>query len=97
MGFHFVSFLISHKFGPKSISCEFLGLTTDMKGYGCLDRLTGRVYINRHVIFLEDISPLVVGLPTLTDPHDTSATLLLVMPLSLASTTIGSLSWSTIG
>lgn len=48
-----------HKLQPKSIHCVFLGYASNYKGYWCLDPKLGRVYISRHVSFLEDMFPYV--------------------------------------
>lgn len=46
-----------HKFEPRSLQCVFLGYHPQYKGYRCLYPPTGRVYINRHVIFDETCFP----------------------------------------
>ena len=46
-----------NKFDPKSLMCVFLGYNEKYKGYRCYHPPTGRVYINRHVLFDEDILP----------------------------------------
>lgn len=45
------------KLDPKSLQCVFLGYNEKYKGYRCLCPPTGRVYINRHVIFDETTYP----------------------------------------
>lgn len=47
----------SHKLIPKSTTCVFLGYCTTSKGYRCFDPLTNKVYISRHVRFLEQHFP----------------------------------------
>jgi hypothetical protein len=42
-----------HKLAPRSTPCVFLGYSAEHKGYRCLDRVTGRVIISRHVFFDE--------------------------------------------
>ena len=46
-----------HKFDPKSLLCVFVGYNEKYKGYRCYHPPTGRVYINRHVLFDEDRLP----------------------------------------
>ena len=45
------------KFDGKSIHCVFLGYSLQHKGYCCLDPLTSRLYISRHVLFNESNFP----------------------------------------
>lgn len=47
---------------PRSIKCVFVGYSVSDKGYRCLDRATGRVYISRHVVFNEDVFPFAIAL-----------------------------------
>jgi hypothetical protein len=55
-----------HKLFSRSIRCVFLGYSTDHKGYCCLDFLTNRLIVSRHVVFDEDSFPLAIS-PSLTD------------------------------
>lgn len=41
----------SHKLQPKSVPCVFLGYHSFAKGYICLDPLSGKIYLSRHVVF----------------------------------------------
>ena len=43
----------THKPQPHTTSCIFLGYPTYTKGYICLDPITSRIYISRHVLFNE--------------------------------------------
>lgn len=45
----------SHKLDFRSTMCVFLGYSPVHKGYKCLDRKTGRIYISRDVIFDENV------------------------------------------
>ena len=59
----------AHKLHPKTILCVFLGYSTNSKGYLCLDPVTYRLYISRHVLFNESV------FPSLKHPNDTSISL----------------------
>ena len=43
------------KFDGKTFPCVFIGYSSLHKGYRCLNPMTKRVYISRHVIFYETI------------------------------------------
>jgi hypothetical protein len=47
----------NHKLLFHSTQCVFLGYSSMHKGYKCLDRATGRIYISRDVIFDETLFP----------------------------------------
>lgn len=47
----------ANKLDPKSLQSVFLGYNEKYKGYHCLHPPTGKVYINRHVLFDEQILP----------------------------------------
>jgi hypothetical protein len=55
-----------YKLAPRSTRCDFLGYSTDHKGYRCLDLSTNHLIISRHVVFDEESFPL-AALPNLTD------------------------------
>ena len=64
-----------HKVSFRSKPYVFLGYSAQHKGYKCVDRSTGRVYISRDVIFDEHIFPFAneptIGLaaaPTIPEP-----------------------------
>jgi hypothetical protein len=59
-----------HKLAPRSCRCVFLGYLFDHKGYRCLDLITNRLLISRHVIFDESSFPLTppTHLPTTWTP-----------------------------
>ena len=48
---------ITSKLDAKSKPCVFLGYSLNHKGYRCLDPITNRVYISRHVYFDETTFP----------------------------------------
>jgi transposase InsO family protein len=43
----------THKLQPRSTPCLFLGYPSHTKGYICLDPISHRIYISRHVVFNE--------------------------------------------
>jgi hypothetical protein len=47
----------SHKLAPRSTACVFLGYPSSHKGYRCLDLVTKRIIISRHVVFDETSFP----------------------------------------
>ena len=54
---------------PRSVECVFVGYSASHKGYRCLDRATGRVYISRHVVFNEDAFPFATSLGLQSNTH----------------------------
>ncbi|KAJ9565991.1 LOW QUALITY PROTEIN: hypothetical protein OSB04_001957 [Centaurea solstitialis] len=46
-----------HKLAPRSSACVYLGPSTDHRGYRCLDLITQKVIISRHVNFDETHFP----------------------------------------
>ncbi|CAJ2647148.1 unnamed protein product [Trifolium pratense] len=44
-----------NKLSPRSIICVFLGYGDGQKGYRCYDPLSKKLYVSRHVVFLEHI------------------------------------------
>ncbi|KAJ9537125.1 hypothetical protein OSB04_029858 [Centaurea solstitialis] len=46
-----------HKLAPRSSACVYLGPSTDHRGYRCLDLITQKVIISRHVVFDETHFP----------------------------------------
>jgi hypothetical protein len=55
----------SHKLQPRSLQCVFLGYSLLHHGYKCLYIPTGRLYISRDVIFLENLFPFFKNTSTL--------------------------------
>jgi hypothetical protein len=54
----------SHKLDPHSAKCVFLGYLSHHKGYRCLDLLSNRVILSRHVVFDESTFPFAEQQPT---------------------------------
>jgi hypothetical protein len=52
-----------HKLSPRSTHFLSLGYSLDHKGYHCLDLASHRILISRHVVFDEDVFPLVGSSP----------------------------------
>lgn len=52
-----LSSMSQHKLSPRSSACIYLGPSPDHRGHLCLDLITQRVLISRHVIFDEDHFP----------------------------------------
>ncbi|GJR72386.1 ribonuclease H-like domain-containing protein [Tanacetum coccineum] len=48
---------VAHKLEPRSTSCIFLGYPANHRGYRCLDIVTNKIIISRHVRFDEDVFP----------------------------------------
>ncbi|KAM2657198.1 hypothetical protein EV1_012593 [Malus domestica] len=90
---------VHSKLDPKSQSCVFLGYSLQHKGYKCLDVVTKRIYISRHVLFNElhfpfhhipsssSLSPL---LSTCPNPIPTSLTFTTPIITSLSPSTSSS-------
>ncbi|GJW77100.1 ribonuclease H-like domain-containing protein [Tanacetum coccineum] len=48
---------VAHKLEPRSTPCIFLGYPANHRGYRCLDLVSNKIIISRHVRFDEDIFP----------------------------------------
>ena len=46
-----------NKFSERTCQCVFIRYSPLHKGYRCIDPLTNKVYISRHVVFEEQIFP----------------------------------------
>jgi hypothetical protein len=64
----------NHKHSFRSTQCVFLGYSSMHKGYKCLYRATGRIYISRDVIFDETlfsfaVPPTTPSVPSNSEPY----------------------------
>ena len=67
------------KLSPRSAICVFLGYGEGQKGYRCFDPIAQKLYVSRHVMFLEHIP--FFSIPTST--HDmTKSDLIRIDPFS---------------
>ena len=64
----------SNKLDPKSLQCVFVGYNEKYKGYRCLHPPTGKVYINKHVLFDEQVFPFASTYSHLQQQHATPLT-----------------------
>jgi hypothetical protein len=62
----------NHKLAFRSTQCVFLGYSSMHKGYKCLDRSTGRIYISRDVVFDEHFFPFASAPSAPTNPSSTA-------------------------
>ncbi|KAI3722068.1 hypothetical protein L2E82_33093 [Cichorium intybus] len=83
-----------HKIYPRSTACAYLGPAPDHKGYKCLDLLSQRVIISRHVVFDEEHFPYAHfhTAPSETElhpfiQHDDDSPPILTPPLTVTPTT----------
>jgi hypothetical protein len=63
-----------HKFNFRSTECIFLGYASTSKGYLCLDPLTSKIYVSRHVTFNESHFPFSHSFSPSHPPSHTSST-----------------------
>jgi hypothetical protein len=61
---------MSHKFAPRSSACAFLGYSPHHKGYCCMDLVTQRIIISRHVVFDESTFPFASPQPSSTATYE---------------------------
>lgn len=81
----------SNKLEPRSTACVFLGYCANTKGYRCLDPSTQKVYISRHVKFVEHDFPYPHLLPS---PPTCSSTISKASPHFVVPSAISSVTTS---
>ena len=79
-----------NKFNLHSKECVFLGYASNSKGYLCLDPLTSRIYVSRHVVFNESHYPFSSSTsschqPSQSTPSSWLSNLLFFHPCQLSS------------
>ena len=57
----------SHKLESKSKPCVFLGYSLSQSAYLCFDKLSNKMYISRHVQFIESVFPFQLACSTPSD------------------------------
>jgi hypothetical protein len=62
----------SHKLTLRSKECVFVGYSSSHKGYKCLDRSSGRIYISRDVVFDENKFPFKLAQEQVPKPINTT-------------------------
>lgn len=72
----------SHKLQPKSSPCIFLGYYDNTKGYKCYDPSTTKVYISRHVRFVDTEFPFSVLSRSPSTSFSSSESLYFSIPLT---------------
>ncbi|POO02968.1 hypothetical protein TorRG33x02_010290 [Trema orientale] len=84
-----------YKIQFRYIKCIFLGYITFYKGYMCLDYISSRMYVTRHIIFCEQnfsLSSLITSSPLPTLSSSPSLTRAIIpslppsVPISISST-----------
>ena len=81
----------NNKFSPRSTACVFVGYSLTQSAYLCLEVATSRVYVSRHVDFVESVFPFSTlhknisasSLENSTTSNSSSASLTLVFNRSL--------------
>lgn len=79
----------SHKLESTSKPCVFLGYSNSQSAYFCLDPNTSRVYVSRHVKFVENVFPFNHLTPQESSTHDcnmVSSTTPSITPLTTCAT-----------
>ncbi|PKU63435.1 Retrovirus-related Pol polyprotein from transposon TNT 1-94 [Dendrobium catenatum] len=73
-----------HKLEPRSRQCIFLGYSSISKGYKCLDLITNKIVVSRHVIFDESKFPFQHSDSQITIPERMSSNPSMLVPTHAA-------------
>ncbi|KAI0489219.1 hypothetical protein KFK09_029061 [Dendrobium nobile] len=76
------------KLSPRLQSCIFLGYSSQHKGYRCLDLLTNKIRISRHVKFNEQLFPYADLSSFKSNPQSSTNTTTSINPLLLIPTSL---------
>lgn len=63
----------NNKLQPKSKPCIFVGYSPSQSAYYCMDKTTHRIYVSRHVRFIESVFPFADSNPLSNISDDKSA------------------------
>ncbi|KAL6324620.1 hypothetical protein AAG906_013433 [Vitis piasezkii] len=77
----------SHKLTPRSKPCVFLGYSLSQSAYLCLDPSTSKIYVSRHVQFVESVFPYTSLHTTLPRPNSTTISTWIPHVLSVSTPT----------
>ena len=75
----------TNKLDTRSLPCVFLGYSLTQSAYYCLDPTTSKIYVSRHVRFVETVFPFThLSAPT-SSPHSNSIATWIPPPLRIPS------------
>ena len=75
----------TNKLDNRSLPCVFLGYSLTQRAYYCLDPTTSKIYVSRHVRFVETVLPFThLSSPT-SSPHSNSIATWIPPPLRITS------------
>jgi len=72
-----------HKLEPRSKPCVFFGYSLTQSAYLCYDPSTSKLFVSRHVRFIESIFPFTSPLPQAARPESTTISTWLPPPITL--------------